>query len=462
MRRHLTGRRTVLLLSGFLLMLTGCLSFDPGRVRREHVEVFSDGLAGQAALLLAQPVSLDACVRIAMANNYDVRKAELDRQLGQLARDYSFTAFLPNVAASAGYTVHAKEPMMQEKRAVSGSLSAGMPLVMPSTWFLYDAARQGADMTDLAAAYVRQGIVQQTTLNYFNVLVQEETIAALETQLESAREEAARVSALAEAGFFRDWERDQAVYLAERRASELAAARRALAVRRGTLLVDMGLSPLSEIQLSGVVGDFRRPEGTLEDLVLRALMGHPELALADRAVVIGEANVRRAFTAFLPTLSLTSSLDWTTDDLARHSLNWTTGLGAVWDVFSGFANLTRYREAKVERERTRIERESTFLSVMIRVISAEAAVDDAVEQERLFGQAYRVAAGRHADIAARAAEGLLLLSDALDARSEMEAAQVQWLRARHQRWMAIANLELAMGLTALPDADAMTDSGTGE
>lgn len=437
-----------------MLLLSGCISFNPEEARQQHIGDFSNSLSDLAVEHLNRPLSLDDCIAIAMMNNYTVRTAELDRKLGQLGRDLSFTAFLPNVAATAGYTLHAKEPLMQDKHAASGSINAGVPLFMPSSWFLYSAAKHGKVSSEIAAAYVRQGIVLQTTVNYFNVLVQDETIVALETQLASANEEFERIEGLAGEGFFTDWERDQARFMAETREAELNVARRQRAVLRGNFLIDLGLSPMADVMLSGDVGTVERAAGTVADHVLTALTVHPELALADRAVIIGEENVRKAFTDFLPTLSLTAALNWTTDDLAKHSANWATGFGAVWNVFTGFANQTLYRASKIERDRSRLELESTFLSVMIRVVSAEAAIDNAVEREQILGRAYEVARARHADYAAKAQEGLLPLSDALDARSKMELAQVEHLRARYDARIALANLELAMGLTALPEPGA--------
>jgi len=114
-------------------LLSGCASFDAAEARRDQTDAFSGTLQGLADEHLAKPLSLDDCIRIAMTNNYDVRTAELDRKLGKLARDLSFTAFLPQVSATAGYTWHAKEPMMQEKRAASGTLDAGLPVFMPSS-----------------------------------------------------------------------------------------------------------------------------------------------------------------------------------------------------------------------------------------------------------------------------------------------------------------------------------------
>jgi outer membrane protein TolC len=443
------ARRTGVCLA--LLLAAGCAAYDPALTRRAHTAAFTDALAQQADAALAQPLSLDACVRLAMTNNYAARQADLNRALSRIGKNVAFTVFLPTVAASAGYTSHAKDPGMSERRSSRASLDLGMPLFMPSSWFLYAATRHGYAATGVTAAYVRQGIVLQTTTAYCDVLVAQDTVEALESQATAARETAARVQAFANEGFVKEWERAQAIQLAEAREAELHQAGRALTRARSELLACMGFSPLAEIRLSGEIGEAATPTGTVEALVLRALEIHPELALADREVVIRDQQVRQAFCGFLPTLSVFSGGSWTSDDLALQAANWATGLSGVWTLFDGLANVARYKASRVERRQSALARESAFLSVMVRVIAAEAALRDAAEAARLRRRAYEIAVVKTADYEAQALEGLLPVSEALDARAAMDRAHVELVRTRYQERLALANLELAMGLTALPD-----------
>jgi outer membrane protein TolC len=190
--------------------------------------------------------------------------------------------------------------------------------------------------------------------------------------------------------------------------------------------------------------------------VLKALEIHPELALADRQVVIQDHQVRQAFCNFLPTISLFSTGSWTGNELAAHAENWVSGFRGAWTLFDGLANVARYKAAKVERQQTRLERENTFLSVMVGVVAAEAAARDAAEGARVRRFAYDVAAAKWSDYDAKAREGLIPLSDALDARAAMDLAQVAVVQSRYQERIAVANLELAMGLTLVPANDSET------
>jgi outer membrane protein len=458
MRKH---RSLLIFLPAALLAVAGCSTFDPARTRAEQSRVFRAKLDQQAHELLARPLSLDDCIRIAMTNNYAVRKADLDTEIMRIAKNTAFSAFLPNVSLSAGYNAHHKAPSpMSEKRYGQASLEAGVPIFMPSAWFLYAAARHGHSAAELAANFVRQGIVLETSQAYYQVLVLQDTVKAVETQLGAARENAARIEGLAREGFFTDWERDQARLQTEMRQAELDTARRHLEIARADLLVTLGLSPIPasdaayHLRLSGDTGEPKRPEGTTADLVLRALEVHPMLSIADRQVVMQEHAVRQAFTAFLPVLNLSAAGTWTGNDLATHASNWMTAFGGTWKVFSGLANVSRYKAARVERQQSELERESTFLNIMAQVIAAEAAVSDAVEAAGIRQRAYEVAAAKYADYDAKSREGLLPLSDALDARADMDLAQVAMVKSRYQERIALAALDLAMGVTLIPESEA--------
>ncbi len=443
-----------------LAAASGCGTFDPQEARRGQTDAFSAELRERLAALPDRPLSLDDCIKIALTNNYSARLADLDRELARLGKTTAFSAFLPRVSASVGYTDRDYDNILGQAadgRLVYGpatdtasTLTAALPVFSPASWFLYAAARHGEASAAIAAYYTRQNIVLQTTAAYCDVLVQLDTVRALETQLSAAERLSERLSGLSAEGFVADWERGQADLQALARRTELDSARRRLRVLQGRLLQTIGLPPDAEIGLSGDCGNARAPEGPVEDLVILALMSHPQLALADRRVVMGELAVRRAFCNFLPTLSINATHVWGGEDLAFDALGWSTGFQGAWSVFSGFANSAAYRTALVERRQSELQRENTFLSIILGVMAAEAQLRDARESVAVRQLAYDVAAAKSADRDDRAAEGLIPVSDALDARSEMDFAQVALIRSRYQETIAIANLELAMGIPFLP------------
>ena len=424
----------------------GCVSFDATEARRDQTEAFTNELMRLEAEWLARPLSLEDCVAIAMTNNYEVRKADLDAQLGRFSRDMAFSAFLPQVSASATRIDYDKDPVLNSQHFTSGGVDVGLAILMPSTWFLYDEARHGRAAADLAAGYVRQGVALQTTASFYDVLVQEKLVAAAERQLAAARETAERVEGLAREGFARPWERDQARYLVEVREAQFGAARRALTVKRGDLLRAMGLSPLAEISLVPPAEEALPQLEPLDDLVLRALERNPQLPIADRQVVMKENAVRRAFCEFLPNLSVFGQWTFTGNKVMnppKNNVDW--GFKGTWDIFNGFRSVADVRMAKAERRKAELTRENTFLSVMAGVVSARAAVEDSAAGAAVSRRAWEVTAGKAEDLMARAKEGLEPVSDALDAEAARDLAEVEFLRAAYTERVARANLDFAVG-----------------
>ena len=232
------------------LLLPGCVSFDPAEARQDQTSQFSHTLEMRAQDYLTRPLTLDDCLRIAMTNNYDIRLAELDKLIGSFDTQLAFSAFLPQVSASVNYLSYRKDPVQTSKNYAYGSGDLGWSVFMPSTWFLYDAAKHAQEAAALAADYTRQTIVLQTTAAFYDVRVQEDLCRACEQQVKAATQTADRVQGLAEEGYARPWERDQALQIKEAREAELASARRQLVVLKGNLLQLLGFSPLAPVELS--------------------------------------------------------------------------------------------------------------------------------------------------------------------------------------------------------------------
>ena len=434
------------------LLLPGCVSFDPAEAREDQTSQFSHTLEMRAQDFLTRPLTLDDCLRIAMTNNYDIRLAELDKLIGSFDTQLAFSAFLPQVSASVNYLSYRKDPVQTSKNYAYGSGDLGWSVFMPSTWFLYDAAKHAQEAAALAADYTRQTIVLQTTAAFYDVRVQEDLCRACEQQVKAATQTADRVQGLAEEGYARPWERDQALQIKEAREAELASARRQLVVLKGNLLQLLGFSPLAPVELSAEDEPLEPFDADDETLVLTALSVHPSLSIADRQVVIGESQVREAFCNFLPTLRLFGTWSFTGNDvMSIPANNLSAGFAGAWNIFSGFANHARYKTAKAEREKSELAREQTFLSIMASVVSAHAAVLDAAADAALTRRAYEVAVGKAEDLDARAREGLTPINEALDAAAERDTAQNAWLRSAYRERVARANLELAMGITLIPE-----------
>lgn len=439
--------------------LTGCRSFDAKTARSEQTDGFKTQMADRNARWLSHPLGLNDCLEIAMTNNYAARQADLQKTLADLGKNMAFAEFLPHVTA-AGNVTHNRYPttigggsMVFERLNHSGAnLNVDLPILTPSAWFLYAARRQNAKIATIAAHYVRQTICLEVTCAYYTCLVQEDLIQALQTQRNAARETFERIDGLAAEGLCARWERELARAQYDARAASLAEAERALKTVKGDLLVALGLAPDAPVVLARDAEPSAPADVRIEDLVLQALSSHPELAMADREVVVRDHQVRQAFCDFLPRISGYWSGSYLDNGVYDRLSNWAMGLAGTWNVFDGLANVANYRASKVNRTSSQLNREYLFLSIMLEVIRAEAGIHDASDAFRVARQNYRAFDLKSADYRAKMQEGLIPVKDSLEAEAERDTAQVGVVQTQYQEAIARATLDLAMGATALPNA----------
>ena len=267
--------------------------------------------------------------------------------------------------------------------------------------------------------------------------------------------DAERVRGLSKEGLVAAWEGEQAGYLEDARRVQLNQARRQLSVLKARFLADLGLAP-AKFELSGDIsfGDGILPvadDVRLDDLVLGALERHPLLSMADRQLVMKENAVRQAFCDFLPTLAGFGKETWSGNEVMTVTPNLVYGFNAAWKLFDGTA-IAKYKSEKVEREKTSLERENTFLSVIVNVAAAEAAWRDAGEGAAISRRAFEVAKAKFLDYDARSREGLVPLGDALDARAAMDLAEVDFVKGKYRELCAKAALAFAAGTLPAPEA----------
>ncbi len=449
----LSPETCLLVLVSLIWVAGGCVSYQGQKERDAQVRDFMETLSERRAALPTEPISLEQSVALAMTANYDIRLADLDVRMAALGKNITFAQFLPQVTASANWTGWDKQPIMQDKTSTGSNVSIGMPLVVPSIWFLYASKGEQAAQAAARAHYVRQTICLQTMTAYFNCKISADEVEVIAKQVETAGATLARVSGLADEGLARDWEAKQAAVQLAAREADLARARRNDLNRKGSLLNLLGLPPgysPDDLKLSRDTPTALSETNSVESLVLQALSSHPELEIADRNIVISKNDVRRAIAAFLPSISAFGTLNWSSDR-NTWTANRSVGFQGAWDAFNAFATVGVYKLAKAEKTKGTLAREQTFLRIMLDVMVARHIVDDAHDFAEVLAKTYEASKLKYEDYRSRQLEGLIPLSDALDAEAAMSQAELTMLQSRYQEQIAWAALKLAMGILEIPE-----------
>ncbi len=441
-----------------IVAATGCRSFDGEKVRAEHARDYRQALAEKTAETVApeRALGLEDCIRIALENNLNVRSAEIQARIARLDRKIAFANFLPTLDLSYMHyefdpTISIELPdtdPIRIEKVRSLTWQANASIFNPATWFLYSMRKRGAEIAELVTDYTRQMTVLQVTVDYFQCLSLEEAGQALDSELAAAVELEKKLRALAQEGLVRPWQADQAKVLVQARQIERNRTQRSLRQAKASLLAAMGLSPLAPITLR-VETPLDPPAASLEELVLEALLCHPQLRIADRNVEIQREQVKIALADFLPKLFGFVYRPEAIDDFGAGSIEWIYGLTGTMTLFNGFANINAYKAAREHREESFLEREQASLAVILEVMKAHLMVATAQEQVTLAQNAFDAASQRFTDTRQQWQEGLVGSSELLDVTAGRDRAHAQAINARFQYQVSTATLLNVMGKTRI-------------
>lgn len=452
----LDARRRFSLPFLILMLLAGCHSYDGAKIRREHADSYPATLREKTAEVLPQreALNLDDCIAIAMENNLDTRTAAIEKRIAKLERRIAFANFLP--AVTVDYSHYEFDPEISLSLSDDQTLridnakallwNASVSVFNPATWFLYGMYSRGEEIADQVELYTRQMTALQVTVLYFQCRTLEQAERAMAADVEAAEALHVEVAAMEREGLVSGWQADQADVYARARKAELARTRRSHKQTKSALLAAMGLSPLTEISLAEAT-PLTPPEGSMEDLILEAMLNHPSLHIADRQIAIEKDKVKIAISNFLPVLGAFAYHPDSLGSSLAPSNQWVYGLAGTMTLFNGFANINEYKAARERREEAFIAREQTALTLMLEVIKARQNLDTAQDQLDLAERSMAVAARRYAEMLEQWKEGLIGSADLLQEAAEQANAQMQVLAARFQREVVAATLLNVMGKT---------------
>jgi outer membrane protein TolC len=312
--------------------------------------------------------------------------------------------------------------------------------------------KRGEEVAQLVTKYTAQMTILDVTINYYHCLTLQQTLSALQSQLNAANALEKEISELFREGLVTQWQYQQAQVIALTRKTELDRTEYAIKQANGDLLASMGISPLVEIPLN-VEQTLKEPNEPLEDLVYDALLANPQLHIADRQIEIEKEKVKVALAAFLPRLTVFANRGNTSDSFQLYQNFWTYGLSSTVAVFNGFANINEYKAAKQRRVAAFIEREQKTLVLMLEVLKAYLNLENAKEETRLAQKSFDTTSRHFDEVNEKWKEGLLQSSEMLNILAEKDNAQMELMVSNFNLQVSIATLQNVMGVTEIPNKE---------
>jgi outer membrane protein len=323
-----------------------------------------------------------------------------------------------------------------------------VPLLNGDAWAGRAAARHAADASDAQLDWTRTGTRSDVVRAYYGAVLASVSAATLEHASRAGQANVAQAEAMVRQGMVT---RSDAL-LAQVRAGEiqaqLAEARGNAATSRHQLAVLLGRSAAAIPEVPAALPAPARIRAVTAGDTAEISSGVRADVDGARLMLQGaRADARRAKATLLPRVNSFARYDWNAPSgLFAQQKNWTVGVVASWNLFTGASELSEIRAAagretaaragaEASVAKARLEEEQTRTQLIVALQRLDLAEEAAVQS----AEAYRLVARRYAG-------GLATVAELLDAHATETTSALALAAAGHRVIAASAARRQAIGL----------------
>lgn len=453
----------------------GCTIMHPPRTARiqdyvapsasEKEDIVALAFPAQANLIdetmmKERPVTLAACVRIALDNNPTRRAAQEGVAAARESVGMAKAPYYPTVGLDAAYRRRETHAFLPEGLSGMGKPSVIGPTDdwssgLRASYLLFDSGKR---MAQLRAALSRQGLAEeeevsirqdiamavhqafynlQSTMEAQVVAEQNRTRAEDHLRLTTERWEA---GAVAKADVIR-----AQVEVADAKL-QLVRSDGAISLARGSLNTAMGLPVEMKVALDVENRNMDSPDkidvtGALNQAVER----RPELKAALHRIEASRNSIDVAKSAFGPIITANAGYGYRDSEFLPEDKDWSAGVGIALPLFEGFKRSHDVSRAKHELAKEEAEIRHLVLKVREEVWVAQTKLKESHEATQASEAVVRDARESMRMTRERYEAGAATATDLLDAQTTLARAEYLLVEARWSYFSARAALHRAMG-----------------
>ncbi|KAF0219187.1 MAG: outer membrane efflux [Geobacteraceae bacterium] len=415
---------------------------------------------GRAASTAAEPLSLDACIRIALDKNPANRAAMETFAAAGEAADAARAPYYPDLSLNLGYRRVQTHAFLPSSINFPGITSIIGPVNqwnagVKASFTLFDSGQRKAEAQSARASHkasaedaerTRQGIIIAVTEAYYTLLAAQEAKGAAGEHLTRGEDHLRLAGERKAAGAVPQADVMRArVEVANARLS-LVRAENAVRIARGNLNRTMGLVPSLALAIKREEQPVTAPGAVdITEAYAHAMSRRPEIRAAGHNITAGENNVKSAKSTFGPKIRAEAGYGWLDSEFLPQDKDWSLGVSVQWPLFSGFAGVHNTARARADLSRKEAEKEQVILNVQQEVWTAYANLTETYESVQAAVVAKADAAESLRLARARYDAGAGTITDLLDTETAMDNAQVTYVQAMYTHYIALAHMKLAVG-----------------
>lgn len=392
----------------------------------------------------AVPLSLKNCIEIAMRNNTDVLTAKNNLTVAKSSYANALSNYLPQISLQ-------NNTFTWGDQGVLSQVTTGTALTVSQSIFdggvreaNTKSASYGIKKTNAGLTRTLQTVLYGVSKAYYEVLRARhlETVAqANVTYNEGLRDQikervkvgdAAKVDVL-----------PIEAQLASAHVS-LLSAKNTVRTSKLDLQNNMGLLPQSNFDIQEVDNPPDVQINMLDSYIAEALKSRQDIAEAKAATGAARASVKSARIDLYPRPTISAEYQHSIQGGFTTSGSQMVG-GIVFDLFNGGANRAAYREAKANRANAELQERQTSLDVRSDVEEAYLNLTNAKERIAASALSLKASQDNYEAQKDKYAQGLGTTLDLLNAEVQLITAQSDDVEARYDYYIAVAQLEYAVG-----------------
>lgn len=414
-------------------------------------------------------LNLDKSIELALNNNHDLRKSELDRQkaLEQVSEAWG-SALFPKIDASASYNRAIKLPVftfqvetpegpvtqsfkMGADNTFSAAVNFEQTLFSGSVFLAVSTAKVYASISDKAFKATRENMIAHVKKAYYSVLVAKEVVELSRLNLKLSQDNLRNAESMFNAGLISEYDQIKARVQVQNLQPNVKQTENALVFSENLLKILTGLDVNQKIEINDSLS-FREmnipdTETNSELLENNSLLNQLKLQIEFQDKVVSYQ-----FSQHFPELSLVGN--WQTqaqENDARHLNNYvfrnaiSAGFNLRIPLFNGGQTSSKVQQAKIDRMRVNED----FLQTTKTLNNQLQNTMLKIKETRELVDAYNATinqAQRGYDIAVkRFTAGLGTQLEVVDAQVALTQSKVNYLSSVYDYYSYNADLEQLLG-----------------
>ena len=438
------------------------------------------GLICMCANIGAQQVyDLQGCLKFALENNHNIRKAQFDKEKSAQARQEILGALLPQVSGTGNLNYNIQKsrfimpnfmneflpPGMQDPNAakymtieMGTNYTAGIGAALNQQIFnlslfnAVDIARTAEELTALAAEAREEDVISQTANLFYAIQATEYAAGMFGRSIEIIDSVLISMETNYLSGLIRKVDLDRLKVTRTNMATQRASVINAVEVQKNLLKLQMGMDISDQLEIEKINPETFDSQANIEDFQDFNLNFQTSYKMLNRQQNLMQLQKKSAIYESFPVLTAMINYNYTgvSDEFFRGETNYwygssMAGLNLRIPLFGGLSRSSKIKQANFEilkvREDEAILEQSLSMAhknALLKLEDSRNAIQVQKANMAMAEEVYRVTERNYS-------QGIASMSDVLNSNSSLVQAQMSYADALNNYMKAYVELRKASG-----------------